>query len=353
MFCRIALLLYAHPQHMSDFKSSSEKIHTKHGILFISGIIALAALIAALYYRKQFPASPLQKLSVLDPPHIEESLINEYDTFNILTCLRYINGTWFLVDCYHDRILYSDSLEAAPKDWKVMTREIKHGHTIDSDGEVFLADDTENNRVLVFKKGGEGFELTGVFNDIGILPHFVVYDENSGRFYVLSSMTGELYVFKNENGEVSHERTERIKELNDCYVRSFTIMGDEVYFVSGNKNIIRARLKDLKVLERFPVSDEIAGMVQLEKLGDYYYITVSTDSSFNQDYATFIRTKDLKTLSENSYEVVYNKFEEGGTPYFIGRSDSHFYLTEHRLPDHQLWQFDIKDNEIVNVISLH
>ena len=340
---------------MSFFNGSSEKNQAKRRILIISvSVIAVLLLLTAAFTRQRvFSRPPVKELSVFDPPYIEKSFLNEYDTFNILTCLRYLNGTWFLVDCYHDRILYSERLEASPKDWKVMTREIKHGHTIDSDGEVFLADDTENNRVLVFKEGGEGFELTGVFNDIGILPHYVVYDENSERFYVLSSMTGELYVFKNKNGEVIHERTESIKELNDCYVRSFTIMGDEVYFVSGNKNIIRARLKDLKVLERFPVGDEIAGMVQLEKLQDYYYITVSTDSSFNQDYATFIRTKDLKTLAQNDYEVMYNKFEEGGTPYFIGRSDSHFYLTEHRLPDHQLWQFDIKDNEIVNVMSLH
>ena len=29
----------------------------------------------------------------------------------------------------------------------------------------------------------------------------------------------------------------------------------------------------------------------MTKIGDYYYITISTDVDFNQDYATFIRTK--------------------------------------------------------------
>ena len=297
--------------------------------------------------------NPFEKTMESILPVYSTDTANELDTFNILTCVRKLKDRWFLVDCYHDRILYSDDLEAPPAEWKVLTREIKHGHTIDSDGQIYLADDTENNRVLVFQEDANGFQLTGEFPDIGTLPHFVTYDENSKRFYVLSSMTGELFIFKNHNGEAVLERVNRIEELNGSYVRSFTIIGDEVYFVSGNSNIIRARLSDLKVLERYPVSPDIAGMVQLEKIGDYFYITVSTDASFDQDYATIIRTKDLHDLAANGYEDMYNKFIGGGTPYYLGSADSHFYLTEHRLPDHQLWQFDVIDNKIVNVTALH
>ncbi len=334
-------------------KEQEMKFVTKKRYLIILFALCAAGAVAVLFkYGSIYHGLSGTEMERIVPAVIEDKE-NEYDSFNVLTCIRKLNGLYFLVDCYHDRILYSDDPKTEPKDWKVMTREIKHGHTIDSDGELYLCDDTENNRVLVFKDGDQGFEMTGEFRDIGVLPHFVVYDDKSLRFYVLSSMTGELYVFRNDGGEAVLEKKMGIKELDGSYVRSFTIIDDEVYFVSGNMNIIKAGLSDLHVIDRYSVDPKIGGMVQLEKIGDCYFITVSTDADFNQDYATMISTGDLASLAENDYETVYGTFEGGGTPYYIGRAGEHYYLTEHRLADHQLWQFDVEDNEITNVISIH
>ena len=240
-------------------------------------------------------------------------------------------------------------------EWEVMTDEINRGHTIASDGVVYLTDDTENNRILVFEKEDGRFIHTQTFSDIGIRPHYIVYDETSGYFYALSSMTGELYVFSREKNStrMGLKEVRSIEKLNGVYVRSFTIIGKEIYFVSGNSTIIRARLKDLKILEEYPVSPEIAGMVQLTQIEDYYYITISTDVDFNQDYATFIRTKDLHSLASGGYEDIYDNFIGGGTPYYITSFDGHFYLTEHRIPGHSVWQFDVEENEIVNVVPIY
>lgn len=56
-----------------------------------------------------------------------------------------------------------------------------------------------------------------------------------------------------------------IPELDGVYVRSFTILDDRIYFVSGNSNIIEADLYTFEVLNRYPVPDAIAGMIQLER----------------------------------------------------------------------------------------
>ena len=183
------------------------------------------------------------------------------------------------MDTYHDQIICSDSLTRPLTEWRVVTDQITRGHTIAGDGTVYLADDTENNRVLVLEKKDGKFLLTQEFAAIGTRPHYVVYDEKTERFYAYSSMTGELYVFRRlkDSSQVVLEDIRSIEKLNGVYVRSFTIMGDEIYFVSGNSTIIRAKLKDLSILEEYPVPAEIAGMIQLEKIQDYYYITVSTD----------------------------------------------------------------------------
>lgn len=323
-------------------------------------VILFISLLAAgifIYFRSARTREAFLQLSELNEAAKEEkdSQANPYFDLSVPTYITKLQDTYFLVDCYHDEIIYSDSLSRPLNEWDVMTDEISRGHTIASDGEVWLADDTENHRILVFEKEDGQFLHTQTFSDIGVRPHYIVYDEKTRCFYVLSSMTGELYVFAREKNStrMALKSIRSIEKLNGIYVRSFTIMGNEIYFVSGNSTIIRARLKDLKILEEYPVPPEIAGMVQLTKIQDYYYITVSTDADFNQDYATFIRTKDLRSLAGGEYEDIYSYFIGGGTPYYITSFDGHYYLTEHRLPGHSVWQFDVEDNAIINVIPVY
>lgn len=320
-------------------------------------ILSLCCLAAVFcFYRSRTQETFLQ-LSELNNAAKEEkgTAVNPYFDLSVPTYITKLQDTYFLVDCYHDEIICSDSLSRPLNEWDVMTDEISRGHTIASDGEVWLADDTENHRILVFEKEDGKFLHTQTFSDVGVRPHYIVYDGKTRCFYVLSSMTGELYVFAREKDStrMALKSIRSIEKLNGIYVRSFTIIGNEIYFVSGNSTIIRARLKDLKILEEYPVPPEIAGMVQLIKIQDYYYITVSTDADFNQDYATFIRTKDLRSLADGEYEDIYSYFIGGGTPYYITSFDGHYYLTEHRLPGHSVWQFDVEDNEIVDVMPVY
>ena len=284
-----------------------------------------------------------------------ETEINPFSSLSVPSCITRIGEDYFIVDTYHDQIICSDSLTRPLTEWRVVTDQITRGHTIAGDGTVYLADDTENNRVLVLEKKDGKFLLTQEFAAIGTRPHYVVYDEKTERFYAYSSMTGELYVFRRlkDSSQVVLEDIRSIEKLNGVYVRSFTIMGDEIYFVSGNSTIIRAKLKDLSILEEYPVTAEIAGMIQLKKIQDYYYITISTDAAGSQDYATILRTSDLHALASGEYEDVYSYFVGGGTPYYMGSFDGHYYLTEHRIPGCSIWQFDVIENEITNVTLLY
>ncbi|MFR1660511.1 hypothetical protein [Gallintestinimicrobium sp.] len=124
-----------------------------------------------------------------------EPVKNVQPSLSVPTQITKIGDDYFLVDCYHNQILTSKTPDAPLTDWYVMTDQINRGHTIAGDGTVYLADDTENNRVLIFEKQDGQFCLTQLFNEIGTRPHYVVYDETEKRFYVLSSMTGQLYVF--------------------------------------------------------------------------------------------------------------------------------------------------------------
>ena len=59
-------------------------------------------------------------------------------------------------------------------------------------------------------------------------------------------------------------------------------------------------------------------------------------------------------LADGDYEDIYSvSYIGGGTPYYITAFDGHYYLTEHRLPGHSVWQFDVEDNEIINVVPVY
>lgn len=271
------------------------------------------------------------------------------------TYLTKVDDTYFLVDCYHNQVIYNDNLTDPLNEWKVMTDDIDKGHTLASDGDVYLIDDTERHRILIFEKKDDAYVHTQTFDNIGNRPHYIIYDAPTDTFYAWSSMSGEMYLFRHNQDDTRMYLTEirRIESLNNVYVRSFTIVDDEIYFVSGNSSIIRAALDNFEILDIYPVPDSMAGMIQLTPIQDYFYITISTDITGNQDYATIIRTRDLSTLMDGSYEDIYNNFIGGGTPYYITALDGAYYLTEHRLPGHSVWKFQVEDNIIKDVVTVY
>ncbi len=292
----------------------------------------------------------------------EPSYNTEY-SLSVPTYIGKIDDNWFIVDCYHDQIIYNDNLDDSLSSWKVLTKDVHYPHTMASDGKVILVDDTENNRVLVFEKTETGYQNTQVINEIGQRPHYTVYDEEDKAFYVWSSTTGELYVFRRHEDDTKIYLTEirSIEELSGTYIRSFYLDGDDIYFVSGitpsgtSSGIIKCDKRTLKVKEKYAVPDSIAGMAAMGYENGYYFITVSTDVTGNQDAATMIKAKSLEALEKEDYTEIYSDyFVGGGTPYNFYKVDGSFYLTEHRLPSHAIWRYKIDENgDIKDVESVY
>ncbi len=297
-----------------------------------------------------------------------EPALNIWDRLDVPTWVAYDGATWFLADCYHNLLLYSNdsyAFDLPLTKWQVLDSELTQPHTISGDGELYLADDTENNRVYVFERNQGKFLHTQTFWDVGVRPHCTAYDKTTDSFYVWSSITGELYVFRRAAGTKDIYLTEIRKkaELDGIYVRSFTIADDRIYFVSGTPSadnpsykpqILCCDLKTLDTIESYPVDDSIAGMSQIfAPLADYWLVTVSTDASGDQNAAALLKTSSLKDLSEGKYENIYEKyFGGGGTPYSITRVGSDYFMTEHRHEDRGLWRFRINGKGEIGEVTV-
>ena len=345
--------------HSSGIQNTG--IRRRHVFLLMGAVLAAAVVLSLILFIPRFSCLHRKRevLVYSDTETVSESydtlVTNQYADLSVPTYITKIEDLYFLVDCYHNQVIYHDNLTDPLTDWLVMTDEIDRGHTIAGDGLVWLVDDTENNRILVFEKKDGIFIHTQTFSDIGNRPHYIIYDEPTDTFYAWSSMSGELYLFRHEPNDsrmyLSEIRT--VEQLNNVYVRSFTIMDNELYLVSGNSSILRIDLDTFELLEAYPVPDSLAGMIQLTKIQDYYYITVSTDITGNQDYATIVRARSLSGLMDGDYEDIYETFIGGGTPYYITAFDDAFYLTEHRLPGHSVWRFRVQDNNLIDVETIY
>lgn len=345
-----------------------KKRFSKHMLLygFFTLFLPLSACLLTGCGSNTASAEPLRVFDVVQdldsenfsPIPAESVPRNTFPDLSVPTYVTKVDDTWFIVDCYHNQIIYHDNLSDPLTDWRVLTDEIDKGHTIASDGLVYLVDDTEGNRVLVFEKKEDVFYHTQTLDGVGNRPHYILYDSPTDTFYVWSSMSGEMYLCRHDPGNPQMYLTgiRRIDSLADTYVRSFTIDGNDIYFVSGipgTPAILQADLSTFAIEETYPVPDTMAGMVQLTIAEGSYYLTVSTDAAGNQNAATMIRTEDLSQLSEGAYEDVYANFIGGGTPYYITLIDNSYYLTEHRIPGHAVWKFDIAEGGISHVEAVY
>ncbi|MDD2970920.1 MAG: hypothetical protein PHE02_02160 [Lachnospiraceae bacterium] len=305
--------------------------------------------------------SEMQERKSVEEIREMEVVKNSYSTLNVPTDVEKIEDIYFIVDCYNNQVIYSADLTAPLTEWNVMCDIMNKGHTIASDGTSYLIDDTENNRVLVYEKREGKFELIQILNHVGERPHYVRYDQGTDAFYVLSSMTGKIYVLKEKENEsdipeMYVEDIQRFDQISNTYCRSFTIDGDRILLPASNGLIIEASFPAFQEIATYQAPNEIAGLAQIYEADQQYYLTVSTNGEGNQDYATLVCTDSLQDLSEGKYSDLYDTLEPDrpgtGTPYNISSFGGQYYLMEHRH-GHGLFQFDIEDQRIQNVEIIH
>lgn len=276
---------------------------------------------------------------------------NDYKSLKTPAQLTRQGEYYFIADTYNNQVLYSSDMWKPLNEWRVMDRRLNMPHAVASDGEVYLVADTDNNRVLCYSYKNGAFQNTQRFDNVGKRPHYIQYDAETNAFFAWSSLTGEMYIIKREplSGHLYIEEIRKIKELDGFYVRSFFIDEDEVIFPSGNNcYMIKADKETLEVKERYPVTPEVSGMAFVRKIGNYYYMTVSTDEKLSHDGAKFIRTADLSSLSSGMYEDITYLFSDMAVPYYIDAINGAFYVTSHESR-RSVYKFEIFNDNIVNV----
>ena len=163
-----------------------------------------------------------------------------------------------------------------------------------------------------------------------------------------------MYRRDQKTNQLKLSKAVRIKELDGCYTRSFTIEGGTIFFPCVAKSAIFAvNKKSFKVRAVYPVETALSEMVQVLHIQNYYYLVTSNDSTREKE-PKFVRATSLAGFGNGSYEDVKSMFGGmDGNPYYITQGeDGHFYcpVIEGSGEDY-ICQFDIQNDTICNVLQ--
>ena len=266
------------------------------------------------------------------------------------TQINKFGDLYFINDCWQHRIIYNDNLTAPISEWSTLTEDIIGGHTISSDGSIYVCDDTDNNALRVFVRTDNGFLEVQNITDVCYRPHYTYYDEMTDLFYVLGVDNGELLVYRNENQTLTQVNHISYDGCISSYTRSFAIIDGYMYII-GNSIYKVDYLNDYSIIEVYELPEKMQGTVGLMKVQDYYYLTIYTDRNYNKEPG-FIRTRDLNLIIKNEYEDIYDELGLVGTPYLMTEIDGRYYIAEMDQKNGVV-SFSVENNMIVDEQSVY
>lgn len=285
---------------------------------------------------------------------ISEKKVKDVKKLYTPTQICKYNGIYFIVDCWHNRILYTFNWTDNLQEWQIAIKGLAHPHSIAYDGEVFLTEDTERNRLVSFKINNvnrkvEDIEVINIDYMNG-RPHYSYYIEELGVFMVWLSMKQTvLFLKRNENGFDVILKQKLVNE--DIYIRSCKWIDNKLYVVSGSNYILSYQFNGEKfvLINKYNVLDEIGGMNDMEKIGDYYYLTIYTNKDC-KIMPKLIRVKYLEELSSN-YEDLSKEVCIKGVPYYINKFNNKIYIPEIDTYS-RIVEYSYDNNKIVPIKQL-
>lgn len=263
------------------------------------------------------------------------------------TQITKIFGTYFIVDCWHHRILWSNNIRLPLSEWQVLDDNLAGPHSIASNGSIYVAEDTGRHAIKVFRQSShDKFSPIQTVPNIGKRPHRVLYDSRNEQFIIVGSADQSIHICVEKEGKLSVVYQREIVELQKQYCRSITIKDDSLYFV-GSKDILifELRTKSVgKLKERFKLDHRYTGS------NDLFFVTNSA-GFLTSSPGRLVSFESLSDLQRGTAVDFSKPFK--GTPYYIERFDNKIWIPE--ITEHSAINFknnlDLKSMKIEKLLD--
>lgn len=270
--------------------------------------------------------------------NIEDSVANVdtnwFSRFNAPTAFAKFGSTYFMVDCWHSRVLYADDIETPAGQWKVLDDARSVGpHSIATDGYLYVVDDTQNNKVQTYKSDGAGgfVHVQSLTVATGSKrPHRVQYDAITSAFYViLGGMTGdgvtrEMVKLTRSGDTLTIANTSSLSFIGGQYSRGFNIIGGKMYIVAEVGKVYEVSFNStpiytLDATYNLPSGFESPNDVYQDSNGDWW-VTATANK--------ILKGASLTAIAAGTYTNMYTTLGLGGTPYYLTEFDGAMWIPE-------------------------
>lgn len=258
---------------------------------------------------------------------IQQTLNSYQNRLYTPTQITKLYGTYFIVDCWHHRILYSNKIDLPLSQWQILDDNLAGPHSITSDGKVFVTEDTGRHAIKVYSATEQNqFQLIQTLPNIGIRPHRVLYDQTYSQFLIIGSSDQSFHILDYERTKIASKNLTvvfdtTVAQLNGQYCRSITLENNLIYFI-GVRDILCFELKRAslgKFVEKIELHPIYQGSNDLFFTKNGGGLLTGTPGKI----VAFRNISELKDGTANDLSKFYD-----GTPYYISSFDNKMWVPE-------------------------
>ncbi|HEY4145158.1 hypothetical protein [Pinirhizobacter sp.] len=244
---------------------------------------------------------------------------------NAPTTITKLGGTYFMVDCWHARVMFTDDLYKPVATWKTLDNALRGPHSIATDGYLYVVENTEAGGIRTYKSDGAGgFTAVATINGLGSRTHRVHYDAASASFYVLGGTSQNICRFTRSGDVLTLQSNVALPFLGGQYSRGFRIYDGKMYFVSEPGKLFEVAFDGVSTYTllntwTLPAAFSSPNDVFRDSAGRWYL------TGTNQ---AMIRFASLADLAAGVYVDMMATFKLAGTPYYLVEFDGALWIPE-------------------------
>lgn len=244
---------------------------------------------------------------------------------NTPTTFTKIGSTYFCVDCWHARVLYSNDIAKPVTQWSLMDNTLRGPHSIACDGYMYVIEDTENGGIRTFKSDGAGgFTAITTLSSIGTRTHRVQYDSATSSFYVIGGTSQTMARLTRSGDTLTLQSKITLAFLSGQYSRGFRIYDGKMYIVCEPGKVFEVSFDGASTYTLLNTYNTPTGFsspndIFRDSTGKWYL------TGTNQ---VICRFDSLADMHAGTVEDVYSLFKLGGTPYYLDEFDGYLWIPE-------------------------